>query len=133
MYLFITPENSGISQDKTIAGYGVFDAWFVKMDLNYNIISQYVYGGSYNDYGVDFVKCSNGDFILLMLSDSDISGNKTSPSIGSSDYWVVRIDSNGGIIWQQSYGGTDEEQPEEIVKINENKFLLFGTSRSPIS
>jgi len=135
IYLFVTPETAGISQDKTVAGYNIQDGWFIKMDLNFNVIEQFVYGGNYNDRGIDFVKCANGDFILLLTSNSDVSGNKTLPTfgIGDTDYWVIRINSSGAIVWQKTYGGTDEELGSEIVKINENKFLIFGTSRSPIS
>lgn len=134
LYSFITPASSGISQDKSLVGFGQRDGWFVKMDLNFNVIWEAVFGGDFADWGVDFVKCENGDFILLMGSDSDISGNKTAPNQGiASDYWVVRINSMGGIIWQKTYGGDVEELPFKIEKINENRFLLMGTSQSPIS
>jgi hypothetical protein len=133
LYLLITPASSGISQDKTVAGFNGDDAWFVKMDYNYNVIDEFVYGGNYLDEGVDFVSCANGDFILLITSNSDISGNKTEAPIGSLDYWVVRINSSGAIVWQKTIGGTNENIPSKILKLNENKFVLFGTSSSPIS
>jgi hypothetical protein len=134
LYSFINPSSSGVSQDKTVAGFGAVDGWFVKMDLNFNVIWQKVYGGDNFDYAVDFVNCANGDFILLLRSTSEVSGNKTVPRFDFyGDYWVVRINSVGDILWQKVFGGNDEEDPSKIIKINENKFVLFGTSRSPIS
>jgi hypothetical protein len=134
LYSFITPQSSGVSQDKSVTGYGQQDGWLVKMDMNFNVIWEAVYGGNYGDFAVDFVKCANGDFILLLGSSSDIAGNKTAPNFGVfSDYWVIRINSSGNILWQKSYGGSDDDFPSKIVKISESRFLLFGTSTSPIS
>ncbi len=133
LYLFVTPVSSGISQDKTILGYGQRDGWFVKTDLNFNVIQESVFGGTYADIGIDFVKCANGDFLLLLSSMSDISGNKTIPSYGFSDFWLLRIDSNGSIVWQKTFGGDSSDTPMKIIKLNENKFLLFGNSVSSIS
>lgn len=133
LYSINRPESSSVSQDKTIAGFGSKDGWFVKMDLNFNILSQDVYGGLNLDVGVDFERCSNGDFLILFWSFSDVGGNKTVGSFGQSDYWLIRVDATGNILWQKAYGGSDSEYASKIVKLNENKYILFGTSRSSIS
>ncbi len=133
LYSFITPQSSGISQDKSIAGFGQQDGWFVKMDLDFNVISESVFGGNFGDGGVDFVKCANGDFMLLLTSSSDISGNKTESQIGSSDYWLIRLNPSGNIVWQKVYGGTSQDDASKIIKISENRFLIIGSSNSPIS
>jgi hypothetical protein len=133
IYSINRPASPGISQDKTIAGFGSKDGWFVKMDLSFNILNQDVYGGNGLDVGIDFEKCSNGDFLILFWSYSDVDGNKTVASFGSSDYWLIRVDSVGNILWQKTYGGSDKETASKIIKLNENRFVLFGTSRSSIS
>jgi len=133
LYLFVTPETAGISQDKTVAGFNNKDGWFVKMDLNFNTLDEFVFGGTSLDNAIDFVKCENGDFILLLSSNSDSSGNKTSDIIGIVDNWVIRIDSLGGIIWQKLFGGIDEEYGFKILKISESRFAITGSSSSGIS
>ncbi len=136
IYSLISPENSGISQDKTVAGFGSYDGWFVKMDVNFNVLNQSVYGGTSIDGGVDFVQCANGDFLILMLSYSGTDGNKTVPSFSTDftcDYWLLRVDSLGNILWQKSYGGSGNDSPYRIVKMHDNKFALCGLSTSQIS
>jgi hypothetical protein len=133
LYLFVTPETAGLSQDKTVAGFNFYDGWFVKMDINFNAIDQFVFGGNSGDSGIDFVKCDNGDFILLLSSSSDSSGNKSTASFGAIDFWVIRISNSGNIIWQKSIGGNLEELGNKILKISDNRYLISGTSTSLIS
>jgi len=132
LYLFVTPETAGLSQDKTVAGFNFYDGWFVKMDINFNAIDQFVFGGNSGDSGIDFVKCDNGDFILLLSSSSDSSGNKSTASFGAIDFWVIRISNSGNIIWQKSIGGNLEELGNKILKISDNRYLISGTSTSLI-
>ncbi|MBL0053996.1 MAG: hypothetical protein IPP29_22155 [Bacteroidetes bacterium] len=37
---------------------------------------------------------------------SGISGDKTQPSWGVRDYWIVKIDSLGNKQWDKRFGGT---------------------------
>src|SRR5882672_9255468 len=69
---------------------------------------QRTFGGNTNDqiYGFYWT----GDEILIGGgSMSPMSGNKTSPNYGASDYWFLRLDENGSKIWENSYGGSGSE------------------------
>ena len=54
-------------------------------------------GGS----GVEFLnytqQTSDGGYILGGRSNSGVSGDKTEPSKGDYDYWVVKLDATGNI------------------------------------
>src|SRR4051812_49048609 len=52
---------------------------------------------------------SDGGSIIGGYSEGGISGNKTSPGFGSSDFWVFKLDSNGGKQWEKSFGGASSE------------------------
>lgn len=86
--------NSNSSIDKIEDSRGLSDLWFVKTDLNGNIIRQKTIGGSDNDYGIGLGNLPNGNYLICASSKSGISGEKTVPRIGpnSSDVWILEID-----------------------------------------
>jgi hypothetical protein len=45
-------------------------------------------------------------FILGGYSASGISGDKTENCLGGYDYWIVKVDSQGNIQWQNTIGGS---------------------------
>ncbi|HOJ91903.1 MAG TPA: hypothetical protein PLH86_12420, partial [Saprospiraceae bacterium] len=70
---------------------------------------------------------------ILSTSNSEISGNKTSPIYGRSDNWLMEISSNGNIIWQMTLGGGGSETALDIIPTLDNGTLIFSHSNSPIS
>ena len=57
-------------------------------------------GGTNSDYGFESQITSDGGYIITGYSrstDGEVTGNH-----GSTDYWVVKLDSNRNIIWQRS-------------------------------
>ena len=44
-------------------------------------------------------------FVVCGSSNSKKSGNKTIAAYGGYDYWVVKMDSSGNILWDRSLGG----------------------------
>lgn len=53
--------------------------------------------------------------MLLGVTPSGLTGNKTEPSWGGQDYWVVATDASGNKLWDKRYGGFEDD------------FLLSGT------
>jgi hypothetical protein len=126
---------SNVSGEKTANSWGGFDYWLVKLDRKGNKVWDKTIGGSYDDHDVwslDSTLDGQG-YILGGRSYSPVSGNKTEYSRGGSDYWVVKINKKGKILWNKTIGGSDDEYLQSIVEIEKNKFLLGGTSYSDIS
>jgi hypothetical protein len=52
---------------------------------------------------------TDGGYILGGVFNSNISGDKSENCNGSYDYWIVKIDSNGIIQWQNTIGGNSND------------------------
>ena len=57
---------------------------------------------------------------------------KSEDNMGSGDYWIVKLDKDGKIEWQKSYGGRDDDRAKAI-SFTENGYLIAGESRSQSS
>jgi len=48
---------------------------------------------------------------------SSTNGTKHSPSWGgSADFWIVRLDAAGSVLWEQSYGGGGEDYLRDVSR-----------------
>ncbi|MEZ5013793.1 MAG: MopE-related protein [Chitinophagales bacterium] len=126
---------SGISGDKTepSVGLGYSDYWVVMIDSIGNIQWQNTIGGSDNDHLRSIDITSDGGFILGGYSISNISGDKTEGNIGYDDYWVLKLDSVGNIVWQNTIGGTANDDLATIEETIDGGYIIGGASSSSIS
>ena len=133
-YLVGGESESGISGDKTESSIGNDDYWLVKLDSTGNILWQNTIGGSSFDglYSID--QTTDNGYILGGYSISGISGDKTENSIGGSyDYWVLKLDASGNIVWQNTIGGSASDKLKKIMQTSDGGFIVGGTSAPDIS
>ncbi len=124
---------SGISGIKSEANIGGQDYWIVKLDSIGNLLWENTIGGTSADYLLRMINTNDGGFLLGGYSASGISGDKNQISFGSNDYWVLKIDDNGNILWQRSVGGSNTDELRGIAETQDFGFILAGHSASPIS
>ena len=132
-----TSTYSIISCEKTEAGHGGLDYWIFRVDANGNILWQVVYGGSGDDKLTSIKRTSDGGFIIAGTSNSPISGNKSEPRQDltapfSDDLWLLKLDSTGNIIWQNTIGGNSTES-EPYAEQSGSGYIVSCSSYSPIS
>lgn len=60
----------------------------------------------------------------------EASGNVMNYAGGSGDIWLAKLDSNGTLIHEQNYGGTDYEYPYNIQISQDHKVMVTGVTRS---
>ncbi len=122
---------SGIGGHKTDSSRGGYDWWIVKVDADGNVLWDKTIGGNLTDqlWAMDITP--DGGFILGGFSASDISGEKTEPSIDfNGDYWVVKLDSIGNILWDKTIGGDDGDIIYDLKADDYSTVLLAGNSKS---
>ena len=81
------------------------DIWLIKIGLDGEFIWQKMLGGSNSDEPVQIVPSSDGNYFIIAVStsyDGDIASN---PYPTSSNFWIVKIDGEGNIIWERITGG----------------------------
>ncbi|CAI8419951.1 MAG: Uncharacterised protein [Flavobacterium sp. SCGC AAA160-P02] len=104
------------------------DYWSIKISSNGDIVWSKFYGGSFTDNPQGVIENSRNEFIIVGGSDSndvDITNNK-----GSYDFWVVKSDHEGEIIWEKSYGGSEIDEARGIISSEEGSYVIVGDTRS---
>ncbi|MEO8087731.1 MAG: hypothetical protein ABI763_12970, partial [Bacteroidota bacterium] len=118
------------SYDFDVSGNnGMDDAWILKLDSLGSLQWQSCIGGSTLDYNYSLLELSDSSFLALCYTysnDSDVTNNHSN----SSDVWLVKLDRNGDVQWQQCYGGSDIEQAFDLKILNDESLIFSGTSRS---
>lgn len=125
--------SSGISGDKSETCRGGWDYWIVKLDSSGIKQWDKTFGGSQEERLFSIKQTTDGGYILGGTSLSGISGDKTQPSWGGEDYWIVKTDSSGNKMWDKRFGGTGNDTFSEIDQTNDGGYLLSGYSNSDSS
>ncbi len=133
-YLLGGNSNSPISGDKTEGHLGGFaDYWVLKLNATGAIQWQNTIGGDSHDYFGALQQTADGGYMLGGSSYSDISGDKTEGSNGVGDYWVVKLNSTGVILWQNTIGGSENDGLSSLQHTADGGYILGGYSESNIS
>ncbi len=131
-YILCGESDSDISGDKTENSRGFDDFWVVKLDSVGNVEWDKTIGGSDFD-DVPYLKIASDGYYICGSSWSDISGDKTENSRGFSDYWLLKLDFSGNIIWQKTIGGDKDDLPNAIIVTDDGGCIIGGYSESNIS
>ncbi|PQB05634.1 hypothetical protein [Aureitalea marina] len=107
---------------------GSYDMWVVKVSPVGDKIWTRSFGGSQIDMGYTAIEHQNGE--ITLVGDSRSSDGDLQSNMGNADAWLVRIDSNGDILDQQSYGGEQFDTFNSVYPFEEDKLLLCGSTRS---
>jgi hypothetical protein len=109
------------------------DYWVVKLSSSGDIKWQKSLGGSGSDEANSIQQTSDGGYIVAGYSnsnDGDVSGNHTFDEYTTYDYWVVKLNSSGGIEWQKSLGGSGSDGARSIRQTSDGGYIVAGSSNS---
>lgn len=111
-----------------VAGYtdshdiGNLDFYIIKLDMNGSIEWEQRYGGSNSEIAYSVQQSSDGGYV--------VSGNTYSYGSGSSDYYIIKLNSHGSMVWQKSYGGSEWEEARSIKQTGDDGYIVAGTTGS---
>lgn len=108
--------------------HGADDYWVVKLDTGGNLLWQKTFGGTGPDEATSIEQTTDGGYIVAGFAasnDGDVTGNH-----GLNDYWLVKLDSSGNLVWQKTYGGLQDDEAHSVQQTNDNGYIIAGTSYS---
>lgn len=97
------------------------DIWIVKLNSSGNIIWQKIYGTSNYDEGDSIIVTSDNYYVILGL---------TSDNLGYYDLWLLKLDTNGNVVWQYTYGGSDDDGPAVVRQTSDGGFIIAAYTYS---
>ncbi|SRX72472.1 T9SS type A sorting domain-containing protein [Aequorivita antarctica] len=108
--------------------YGARDFWILKLSGSGNIQWEKSFGGTLEDFVTNIEQAPNGDYIISGYTGSN--DGHVSNNYGGFDYWLVKTNSSGSIIWTKCYGGSNWDLPADFTLTSDNSIALCGRSES---
>lgn len=90
-------------------------------------------GGSESERGNAVLSTNDGGCIFVgsaSSSDGDVIGLHSTFGWNYSDFWVVKLNSEGIIEWQRCLGGNKSEEANEIVQVSDGGYVIVGSAIS---
>lgn len=97
------------------------DIYVIRTNADGDTLWTRAYGTTMSDYGYAIVQTSDDGFV--------ISGF-TSPSLGTDDVYLLKLDAIGNLMWAKTYGGTRMEQCNDVIQTNDGGYALTGFTDS---
>jgi hypothetical protein len=133
----IDSENSTMLAGYTTSfGAGGSDVWLVKVTNTLNFLDgepwyyrdrvdwRKTYGGAQDDGGKSLVQAGDGGYV--------IAGYTGSYGAGGFDMYLVKVDSEGNLLWERTYGGSQDDEANCIVQAGDMGYVIAGYTTSDV-
>lgn len=118
----------GVTSSKEFGVRGRYDALLILIDSNGNILWSRVYGGPNSDGAYKILKVKDG---YVFIGDNYMKGGDVFENFGEYDYWIVKVNDVGDLIWSKSFGGTRWDRASSADYDPENDIIVVtGFSNS---
>ena len=128
-YIFV---GNILSNDGDITNnHGGNDIWLVKLNSIGSIEWQSSLGGSNEEKAYEIQLCLDGGYVIsgsTRSTDGDVVGLHT--GFGSTDFWIIKLNSSGTIEWQKCLGGSGIEVGRSIDQSFDGGYIVAGESYS---
>lgn len=132
-YMILGNSFSDSSGDKSDPNRGenINNIWVIKTDAQGQKVWDKTYGTATSEDAASIVELSDGSFIITSDSWEGIAEfERTEPSIGRQDVWLLRINEIGDVLWDKTFGGRSRDDINDLLRSNDGGVILIGTTTS---
>jgi hypothetical protein len=79
------------------------------------------YGGSKNEEARSIIETSDGGYLVVGYTESEGSGKK--------DGWAIKLNKDGSIEWDMTYGGAKDDELFDVIEL-EDSYAMVGMTAS---
>ena len=126
--LDVSASNGQGNAKSTITNHAGGDYWVLKTNNLGALEWSRYFGGSFTEIPLGIVETDNHNYIIVGSSDSNdfnISNNK-----GSYDFWMTKIATDGSLLLEKTFGGSEIDEASAIITANDGNFIIVGNTRS---
>lgn len=105
------------------------DFWLIKTDETGNISWEITYGGSGNETAQSIAPTNDGGFAVVGYTGST-NGDVTGGNGFFPDFWLIRINAEGNLLWEKTLGGTRIDWGFSVDVTLDNGFIITGQTES---
>ncbi len=105
-------------------GAGGFDAYLVKTDATGNLSWTKTYGGTGLEVGSAVQQTTDGGYIF--------TGEIDTYGAGGGDFYLVKTDSTGIVVWTKTFGTPGTEAGVTIKQTTDGGYIIGGTSENSL-
>ncbi len=80
------------------------------------------YGGSNVDVGVSIIETSDNCYV--------IAGQTYSKGAGSSDLYLIKVDKDGTLLFDNAFGGIDKDYGSSVFECSDGGYIIAGVTES---
>jgi hypothetical protein len=129
-FLDVTAANGEGNSGKysSLTRHGVGEFWGTKLAADGTMQWRRYFGGTNNDRAYAVTESHSGGYVMAGFSEStdfDISSSK-----GSYDFWVVKVGTDGEMIWERSFGGSGIDISYDILATRDGAYIVVGNTFS---
>ncbi|MFM7092805.1 MAG: hypothetical protein ACKOZZ_18570, partial [Bacteroidota bacterium] len=103
-------------------GQNLGDVWISSLDKNGNELWRKSFGGKLWEELNDLTTLPDGS--ILFCGETNSLGN------GKQDFWLVKLNNNGFLQWERTYGGREADIATSILPLFNGNIWLAGSSLS---
>jgi hypothetical protein len=101
-------------------GAGGYDGYLVRTDDTGRVIWEKTFGGADWDFFYDMVLTDDKGCIAV--------GQTHSSGAGNGDAWAARVDNDGNLVWEKTFGGAGEDGANGVKLQHDKKIIFAGHS-----
>ncbi|MBK9507351.1 MAG: T9SS type A sorting domain-containing protein [Bacteroidetes bacterium] len=104
------------------------DVWIYKVDSNFNLEWAKSYGGALHDRLFFIDVTPEGNFMVGATTNS--TNGDVSESLGDYDFWIFKIDADGNLLWEKSFGGSGYDYLLHLRNTDDGGVIVVGDTES---